>query len=78
MSVEKLRLVFAESLGLPVEQVTDDLQYNTVHQWDSVAHLALIAAIEEGFDILLETNDVIDLSSFAKAREIVARYGVPL
>ena len=55
--------------------VTDALAYNKVPQWDSVAHMALVAAIERDFDILISTDDVIDMSSFAKAREIVARYG---
>lgn len=75
-SIEKLRATFADSLGLPVAQITDDLTYNTVAQWDSVAHMALIAAIEDAFDILIETEDVIDMSSFAKAQSILAKYGV--
>lgn len=78
MSVEKLRQTFAESFGLPLETITDDLGYNEIAQWDSVAHMALIAAIEQAFDILIETDDVIDMSSFAKAKEIVAKYGVAL
>jgi acyl carrier protein len=76
MEIEKLRATFAESLGLPLSSITDELRYNTVPQWDSVAHMALIAAIEQAFDILIETDDVIDMSSFAKAREIIAKYGV--
>ena len=71
----KLKQTFAESLALPLAAVTDDLAYNKVPEWDSVAHMALIAAIEEAFDILIETEDVIDMSSFAKARLIVTKYG---
>ena len=78
MSVEKLRQTFADSFGLPLEAINDDLRYNTIPQWDSVAHMALIAAIEQAFDLLIETDDVIDMSSFAKAKEIVAKYGVAL
>jgi len=74
MQVEKLKATFAESLGLPLDAVTDDLRYNSIHQWDSVAHMALISDIEQAFDILIETDDVIDMSSFAKAREIVSKY----
>lgn len=78
MSIDRLRQAFANSLGIPAASITDDLRYNAVPQWDSVAHLALIAAIEEAFDILIETEDVIDMASFAKAKEIVAKYGVAL
>lgn len=72
---DTLRTVFAESLGIPPETVTDALTFATIPQWDSVAHMALVAAIESAFDIMLDTDDVIDMSSFAKAREILARYG---
>jgi acyl carrier protein len=75
-SLDKLRATFAESLGLPVSEVSDDLTYNTIAQWDSVAHMALIAALEDAFDVLIETEDVIDMSSFAKAKAILTKYGV--
>lgn len=71
---EKLRKIFAESLSVKFEEITDELRYATIPQWDSVAHMSLIAAIEEGFDIMIDAEDVIDMSSFAKAREIVAKY----
>lgn len=70
----KLQQVFSESLGLKPEEIVDSLKYAEVPQWDSVAHMALIAAIEEAFDIMIDAEDVIDMSSFAKAKEIVAKY----
>jgi len=73
---EKLRQIFAESLAVDIARVTDDLRYATIPEWDSVAHMALIAAIEAAFDIMMDTEDVIDLSSFGKACEILAKYGV--
>ena len=76
MQAEKLKAIFAESLGLPLDAITDDLCYNSIPQWDSVAHMALIATIEEAFNILIETDDVIDMNSFAKAKEILSKYKV--
>jgi acyl carrier protein len=70
---EKLRAIFADSLGIPPGEVTDELRYAEIPQWDSVAHMALVAAIEEGFDLLLGAQDVIDLNSFATAKDIVSR-----
>jgi len=54
--------------------VTEDLQYGNPG-WDSVAHMALVAAIERTFDVMIDTKDVIGLSSFSKAKEILAKYG---
>lgn len=76
MSNDKLRTVFSTALGIPVEQVTEALAYRSIPQWDSVSHMALIASLEGEYNIMLETEDVIDMSSVAKAREILTKYGV--
>lgn len=73
---EKLRQVFAEELGLPAERVTDDLRYGEAPEWDSIAHMALVAAIETAFGIMIDADDVIDMSSFAHARRLVQRHTV--
>lgn len=71
---DKLRAIFSESLNINASDVIDELRYSEIPQWDSVAHMALIAAIEEGFDIMLDAEDVINMSSFLKAKEIVTEY----
>lgn len=76
MNEHKLKEIFANTLEIDIATVTDDLAYNSIPQWDSISHMALIAAIDESFDTMLETDDVIDMSSFGKAKEILAKYGV--
>jgi acyl carrier protein len=70
----KLRVLFAQNLAIPEKDVVSGLRYNERPEWDSVAHLALVAAIEKAFDIMLDTSDVLDMSSFEKAQQIVAKY----
>jgi acyl carrier protein len=73
---EKLRAAFVEALGLPPEVDVTAARYRETRQWDSVAHMQLVGAIELAFDIMLETDDVIGMSSYQKAREIVGKHGV--
>ncbi|MEO5344446.1 MAG: acyl carrier protein [Gammaproteobacteria bacterium SHHR-1] len=73
---QRLFASFATALNLSPEQVHDDLAYNSIPQWDSVAHMGLIAQLEQEFGVMLDTDDIIDMSSLAKAREILARHGV--
>ncbi|MCI4624585.1 MAG: acyl carrier protein [Candidatus Magnetoovum sp. WYHC-5] len=73
---EKLRKLFARELGIDEAVVVDNLTYNTIQEWDSVAHMRLVAAIDDGFDIMLDAEDVIDMSSFAKAIDILKKYNV--
>lgn len=74
--LDKLRAAFRESLHLSADTLVDSLEYNKHKKWDSVAHMALVAAIEEAFDIMLETDDVLEMSSFLKAVSIVEKYDV--
>tara|TARA_Y100000815_G_scaffold258351_1_gene267657 strand:+ start:180 stop:428 length:249 start_codon:yes stop_codon:yes gene_type:complete len=71
---EKLTKAFTESLGIEPQLVTDELTYNTIPQWDSTAHMVLIAELENVFDVMLDTDDIIDLSSVAQAKIILQKY----
>lgn len=75
MSLEQ---VFANALGIELVTVNDALAYNSIPQWDSVAHMGLIAQLEDAYGMLLDTDDIIDMSSVGKAREILAKYDVVL
>jgi acyl carrier protein len=71
---DKVRAQFMECFGISAEIVVDGLEYASIPQWDSVAHMSLIVGLEDEFDIMIETDDVIDMSSFKKAKEIVNKY----
>lgn len=74
--MSKLTELVAKALLLPEERITDDLQYNSIPEWDSVAHMALVAELEDGFDVMLDTDDIVDMSSVGKIREILVKYDV--
>jgi acyl carrier protein len=71
---DKVIEVFAKVLGIPSENVTDDLRYASIPQWDSIAHMAVVSALEEQFGIMIDMDDVIDMNTVDKAREIVRKY----
>lgn len=74
MMLDDLRRVFRDALGLAGDAEVDGLAYRGVPEWDSVGHMRLVAAIETAFDIMLDTDEVIDMSSFDKAAETVRRH----
>lgn len=76
--LDRLSNVFVEAIGVSPKADFDDLEYGKTPGWDSVAHMRLVADIESAFDIMLDTDDVINMSSFRVAKEIVSKYGVSL
>lgn len=70
-NIEKYTNAFVETLGVKESEV-EGLEYQAITEWDSVGHMSLIAAIEEVFDIMMDTDDIIDFSSYEKGKEILA------
>lgn len=75
-NLEKYINAFVEALEIDESQV-EGLEYQAIDSWDSVGHMGLIAAIEDAFDIMMDTDDIIDLSSYEKGMEILsANYSI--
>lgn len=76
-NLEKYNKAFTETFEI-TENKLEGLKYQDIEAWDSVGHMGLVAAIEDAFDIMMDTDDIIDLSSYEKGKEILAKeeYGV--
>ena len=74
---EKYANAFVTALEVSAEEAPA-LVYGQSKAWDSVGHMALVAALEDAFDIMLEMDDIIDLSSFEKGKEILRKYAVEI
>jgi acyl carrier protein len=70
--MEMYKKAFMETFEVSENQL-NGLEYQSVPLWDSVGHMALIAVLEQSFDIMMETDDIIDLSSFEKGMEILSK-----
>lgn len=76
-NLEKYNKAFTESFDVSEAELSG-LEYQAISQWDSVGHMGLIAAIEDEFDIMMDTDDIIDLSSYEKGMEILKKYDVEI
>lgn len=76
-NLEKYNNAFMECLEITEDQLPG-LKYQDIPAWDSVGHMGLVAALEDTFDIMMDTDDIIDFSSYEKGKEILAKadYGV--
>ena len=74
-NTDKYKEIFISSLAIK-ENFTEELKYNDIPEWDSIGHMTLMSGLEEGFNITLETDDIIDFSSFKKGIDILKKYKV--
>lgn len=74
---QRYNLVFRTVLQLGDDSKIEKLSHRD-SGWDSVAHMVLMTEIENAFDIMLDTDDVIDFSSFEKGKEILRKYDIEI
>jgi len=75
-NLEKYEKIFRESFGLGEDANLEELEYQGIADWDSVGHMDLIAELEDAFGIMMDTDDIIDFSSYVKGKEILAKYDI--
>jgi len=77
-NLEKYEQIFIETFQVEKKQLNEEFIYQSISSWDSVGHMGMIAQIEEAFDIMMETDDILDFTSYKKGKEILAKYNIAL
>jgi len=75
-NLDKYKKAFVEGLSVEESKVNDNLKYNDIPEWDSIGHMTLMSNLEEAFKVTLETDDIVDFSSFKKGKEILNKYKI--
>jgi acyl carrier protein len=74
-NLQKYTTAFIETFE--VEEVDlAGLSYQDIPAWDSVGHMALMAELEDAFDVELDIDDIIDFSSFEVGKDIMKKYDI--
>jgi acyl carrier protein len=61
--IEKVQSVLAEALQLPLEQVTPELAFGDLPQWDSMGHMEVMMRLEEHFGVEVNADTIAELIS---------------
>ena len=76
-NLQKYDEAFITALNVEKSQLPN-LEYQQVKTWDSVGHMGLMAELEDTFDIELDTDDIVDFSSYEKGKEILKKYNIEI
>ncbi len=77
-NLEKYNNAFVQVFGAKAEELSDNYSKEIVDEWDSVHQLSLIAEFEEAFDIMFDPEDIMEMTSYAKGKDILAKYDVAI
>ncbi len=76
-NIELYKNAYVESFEIEMD-IVENLEYQSIPEWDSVGHMLLMSTLEEKFDIMLEMDDIIDFSGFERGKEILLKYDVKI
>lgn len=77
-NLEKYNNAFVQVFGAKAEELNDNYGKESVSEWDSVHQLSLITELEDAFDIMFDPEDIMEMTSYAKGKELLAKYEVEL
>lgn len=68
---DQLIELFAEELDIEVTELDEDSSPDTVEEWDSLAAVRIVAAIETEFDVRLSTTEMMKMRTIGIARKVL-------
>ncbi|HLN95913.1 MAG TPA: acyl carrier protein [Flavobacterium sp.] len=77
-NLEKYVAAFVTVFNVDPAQVGPEFTSSSVDNWDSITQLSLVTEMEDTFDIMLDTEDILNFKSFEEGKTIVAKYGVAI
>lgn len=73
-----LREIFADTLEIPVGEVTPELSMESAETWDSFRHLQLVLSIEDEYGVQFDPQKIPELTTVAKVLEALEQKGATL
>ena len=71
MKEEQINNILKSVLNVSDEDISKNLGIHDVDNWDSLTHMSLIVEIENNFNIELTGDEIAEMVSFVRIREIL-------
>lgn len=71
----EVRELVASVLNVPVTSVSDESGPENMEQWDSLAHITIVAALEERFGVNFEMTEILAIQSYGQLVEALRAHG---
>lgn len=68
--------LLSEVLQMPASDIKDDLTMKDVDAWDSLKHMELIVALEQGFEVQLSFDEIVAMQSVSAIKRVLRERGV--
>jgi len=75
-NLKEYNKVFTTLFNINDYQLNKDFTFNNVEDWDSIVHLSLITELEDAFNVMFETEDILSFGSYENGMRILEKYEI--
>ena len=75
-NLEKYNNIFMNIFDVSEEELNGNFRFDSIDEWDSLTHMDLISQLEDEFDVMFETNDILSYQSYENGKKILEKYGI--
>lgn len=68
--------IFTDVFGIDESGLDASFTFADIEEWDSLTHLTLISELEDSFDVMFETDDILNFGGYENGINILKKYGV--
>lgn len=77
-NLKKYNKTFIETFKVDENKLTAEFDVDSIAEWDSVTQLSLVTEIEDEFEIMLDSEDILEFTSYEKGKSILSKYDVSI
>lgn len=70
-NLEKLNQIFCEVYSVEESALNEDFVNTNVDTWDSIHQLSMVAAIEEAYDLMMDAEDILEMTSYENVKKLL-------
>jgi len=70
-NLEKLNQIFCEVYSVEESALNEGFVNTNVETWDSIHQLSMVAAIEEAFDLMMDAEDILEMTSYINVKNLL-------
>lgn len=74
--LEKYNQIFIEVLEVKENELNNEFTFENIEKWDSLGHITLITELEDSFEFMFETEDILNFRSYENGKRLLEKYGV--
>ena len=70
-NLEKLNQIFCEVYSVEESALNEGFVNTSVETGDSIHQLSMVAAIEEAFDLMMDAEDILEMTSYENVKQLL-------